>query len=257
MAQSPCPFVWYELMTSDSAAAESFYRQVVGWTTRDAGMPGMRYTLLSAGGGDVAGLMDLPAEACAAGARPGWLGYVGVDDVDAATARLRQAGGHVHKEPADIPGVGRFAVVADPQGATLALFKGAADMAPTQPAADTPGRVGWHELHAGEEATAFAFYSTLFGWTQADTMDMGPMGIYRLFAAGSTAIGGMMTRTPEMPVPCWLFYFNVEAIDAAAERVRAQGGRVVNGPMEVPGGSWIVNALDPQGALFALVAPKR
>jgi len=259
MPTTASPFVWYELMTSDATAAEAFYRSVIGWKTADAGMPGMKYTLLSAGETAIAGLMDLPAEACAAGARPGWLGYVAVDDVDARLDRLLQAGGAVHQPAQDIPGVGRFATVADPQGAAFCLFKGSSDEQAPQPAEGTPGTMGWHELYAGDLASAWPFYASLFGWTQDEAIDMGKMGVYQMFAVGtgSPAIGGMMTCPPELPMPCWLYYVNVEAIDAAAARATAAGGQVVSGPMEVPGGSWIVQCLDPQGAMFAMVSPKR
>lgn len=257
MATQPSPFVWYELMTTDTAAARAFYSQVVGWQANDSGMPGMDYTLLSAGPHQIAGLMSLPPEASAQGVPPNWTGYVGVDDVDAKAAALQQAGGSVLRPPEDIPGVGRFAVVADPHGAAFCLFKGNDPSPPTPPAAGTLGTVGWHELMAGALDPAWAFYSQLFGWAKSDAMDMGPMGIYQLFNAGGDAIGGMMTRPPEMPVSAWLYYFNVDAIDAAVGRIQAGGGTVINGPMEVPGGSWIVQASDPQGAMFALVAPQR
>jgi predicted enzyme related to lactoylglutathione lyase len=88
-------------------------------------------------------------------------------------------------------------------------------------------------------------------------MDMGPMGRYQLFAAGEANIGGMMTKPPAVPVPHWTYYFNVPAIDAAAARVTSGGGRIIHGPMQVPGDLWIVSCFDPQGAGFALVAPKR
>ena len=175
----------------------------------------------------------------------------------AATARVQAAGGTVCHVPEDIPGVGRFSVLTDPQGAAFILFKGNLDAAPPAPPPGTPGTVGWHELHAGDGAKAWDFYSTQFGWTKDSAMDMGPMGVYQLFATGGEAVGGMMTKMPEQPMPAWLYYFNVEAIDAAAQRVSAGGGKVVNGPMEVPGGQWIINAVDPQGAMFALVAPTR
>ena len=257
MSTPASPFVWYELMTSDATAAEAFYRRVIGWQTADAGMPDLRYTLLSVGDTAIAGLMDLPAEARAGGAQPGWLGYIAVDDVDARLAQVLQAGGAAFHPAQDIPGVGRFATVADPQGAALCLFKGSSAEQPPQPAAGTPGTIGWHELYAGDLDSAWSFYSGLFGWTKDEAIDMGAMGVYQLFAAGGPAIGGMMTRPPEVPKPCWLYYVNVEAIDAAAARVTAASGQVVSGPMEVPGGSWIVQCLDPQGAMFAMVAPKR
>lgn len=255
-----CPFVWYELMTTDAEAAARFYSRVVGWQTADAGMPGPAYTLLKAGDVVVGGLMAQPADVAQAGAPPAWVGYIGVPDVDAAVASITAAGGQQHRPAEDIPGVGRFAVMADPHGAVFVVFKdhsapGAAPPAPA--AADAPGAIGWHELMAGDLDSAWSFYSAQFGWRKDTVMDMGPMGTYLLFAAGGEAIGGMMTRPAEVPVPFWLYYVNVEAIDAAAARVGAEGGRVLNGPMEVPGGSWIVQAMDPQGAVFALVAPRR
>ncbi len=257
MANPASKFVWYELMTSDLAAAEKFYKEVVGWKMEDSAIPGMKYTHLMAGNTSVGGMMTLPDDAKKMGAPPAWMGYVGVADVDASAAAIKAAGGAVHKAPEDIPGVGRFAVVADPQGASFMLFKGNMDEAPPAPPAATPGTVGWHELHAADGAKAWDFYASQFGWTKDTAMDMGPMGVYQLFAAGGEAMGGMMTKMPAQPVPAWLYYFNTDAIDAAAKRVTDGGGQVVNGPMEVPGGSWIINAIDPQGAMFALVAPKR
>jgi len=257
MAANQGKFVWYELMTSDSKAAESFYRSAIGWDTKDSGMADRSYTLLSAGPTMVAGLMPIPEEARVMGARPAWIGYIGVDDVDACVARLKTAGGSVHRAPDDIPGIGRFAVVADPHGAAFILFKGAGGEAPAPAAPGTPAHIGWHELHAGDCESAFAFYAGLFGWTRAEAIDMGPMGVYQTFATGGVPVGGIMTRTSETPVPFWLYYFNVEAIDAAVARVGKAGGRMVNGPHQVPGGSWIAQCIDPQGAMFAMVGPKR
>ena len=254
---TPAKFVWYELMTPDAKAAEAYYSHVIGWTMQDAGMPGGAYTLLSAGGHTLGGLMALPPEAAAMGTPTCWTGYIGVDDVDASAARIASRGGKVLRSPEDIPGVGRFAVVADPHGAAFIVFRGNAAEAPPAPAPDMPGSIGWHELHASDGPAAMAFYAEQFRWTQADAMDMGPMGLYQLFTTGGNAVGGIMTKMPEMPVPFWLYYINVEAIDAAAQRATAGGGKVINGPMEVPGGSWIVNCIDPQGAHFAMVAPKR
>ena len=257
MAKNHGAFVWIELMTSDTKAAESFYRSVVGWGTQDAGMADRSYTLLSVGGAMVGGLMAIPEEARAMGARPGWMGYISVDDVDAYARRVTAAGGAVHRAPEDIPGVGRFAVVADPHGAGFILFRGSNEEGPQPAAPGTPGHTGWHELRAGDGASAFAFYSGLFGWTKAEAIDMGAMGVYQTFATGGAPVGGMMTKTAETPAPSWLYYFNVDAIDAAVARVKGAGGQLINGPMQVPGGSWIVQCLDPQGAMFALIAAKR
>ena len=251
-------FVWYEYMASDAKAAADFYARVVGWAASDAGMSGIPYTLLSAGPTMVAGLMTVPEDARKMGARPGWLGYVGVPDVDGYAAKIAAAGGKIIRAAADIPSVGRFAVVGDPDGAAFVIFKGAPAEDPRPSlATNAPGNVGWRELHAGGLEGAFAFYSGLFGWKKTQAMDMGPMGTYQLFEIDGGQRGGMMTKTAETPAPFWLHYFNVAAIDAAAERIKAGGGRIVSGPHEVPGGEWIVRGLDPQGATFALLAPGR
>ena len=250
-------FVWYDVMTSDTKAAQSFYCSVIGWEAKDSGMTDRAYTLFSAGPVTVGGLMPIPDEARAMGARPGWTGYIAVDDVDAYAARVKAAGGAVHRAPDDIPGVGRFAVVADPHGAVFILFKGASDEGPPAAVPGTPGHVGWHELHAGDGEKAFAFYSGLFGWSKSEAMPMGEMGVYQIFAINGAQAGGMMTKMPQTPAPFWLYYFIVDAIDAAAARVKTAGGQILHGPMEVPGGRWVVQCLDPQGAIFAMVAPKR
>jgi predicted enzyme related to lactoylglutathione lyase len=248
-------FVWYELMTTDVAAAEGFYGQVLGWSAEKFDGAEIDYTRFSAGEALVAGLMTIPEDACKAGAKPGWMGYVAVDDVDARAAQVVREGGAIHRPAADIPTVGRFAIAADPQGAMFALFKpqGHEEMQP--PAPGTAGHGGWHELYAADWQSAFAFYEKLFGWSKADAVDMGPMGTYQLFAAGGQPIGGMMNKPEGFPRPAWLYYFNVDDIDTAAGRVTEEGGQIVHGPMEVPGGSWIVQCLDPQGAMFALVEP--
>ena len=257
MALFPARFVWYDVMTTDTKAAAAFYKAVIGWDATEMGSADRPYTVFSAGPAMAAGLMPIPKEACAEGAKPCWTGYIGVDDVDAYAARVTSAGGKVLRAPEDIPGVGRFALAADPHGAHFILFKGMGE-APDQGAApDAPGRVGWHELHAGDREEAFAFYSGLFNWTKADAVDMGPMGIYQIFAAGGAPCGGMMTRMPETPGPFWLYYFTVDSIQSAMARVIQNGGQAINGPHEVPGGSWIVQCLDPQGAMFAMVSANR
>ncbi len=255
MANSHGRFVWYELVTTDMEAAKAFYTEVVGWGTQDASTPGAAYTLFTAGGASVSGLMSLPEDARKSGLRPSWLGYVGVDDVDAAADRIKQLGGAVHVPPKDVPNVSRFSVAVDPQMATIALFKWL-NSEPEQPAdLDGPGRVGWHELLADDWEKAWAFYGELFGWQKADA-DIGVAGTYQLFSAGGQTIGGMFTKPAMVPVPFWLYYFNVGDIDLAMKRVKAGGGQILNGPIEVPGNRWIVQCTDPQGAIFALVGKR-
>jgi uncharacterized protein len=247
-------FVWYELMTTDTAAAKAFYGKVVGWGAQD--VPAMAYTLFTAGDRPVSGLMDQPEDARRMGAPPSWIGYVSVDDVDATTDKVKSLGGSVYVPPKDIPDVGRFSVVADPQKTAFALFKWATPAQDQPPEPELPGRIGWHELLATDWEKALAFYSGLFGWQKDSAFDMGPMGTYQLFSAGGPPIGGMFNKPATVPVTFWLYYFNVGDIDAAAERVTAGGGKILMGPMEVPGGGWILQGTDPQGAAFALLGKR-
>lgn len=254
-------FVWYDLMTTDLPAARTFYGHVTGWAIAEAGMPGTDYSLARLGQVPVGGMMTLPEEVRAQGGRAGWMGYVAVADVDAASAEVSEAGGTIHRAPADIPGIGRFCVAADPQGAVFVLFRGDGPLPPAPPP-NTPGHFGWHELHARDWEEAFVFYASLFGWVKTEAVDMGPMGTYQLFGApgpdaGCSGIhtGGMMTIA-QVPAPFWLYYVTVEDIDAAGSRIIAGGGRIVSGPHQVPGGAWTIQALDPQGAVFALVGPR-
>jgi uncharacterized protein len=255
MADSHGRFVWYELMTTDMEAAKAFYAEVVGWGTQDASMPGMAYTLFTAGGTSVSGLMGLSEDARKSGLRPSWLGYVGVNDVDATAHRIKELGGAVHVPPTDIPNISRFSVAVDPQMATIALFKWLEGGQAQPPALDAPGGVGWHELLAADWEKAWAFYGDLFGWQKAQA-DTGAMGTYQLFSAGGQTIGGMFTKPPTEPVPFWLYYFNVGDIDMAMKRVKAGSGEILTGPIEVPGGRWIAQCTDPQGAIFALVGKR-
>jgi predicted enzyme related to lactoylglutathione lyase len=254
----PC---WYELCTSDGSlgAAEDFYGKVLGWTFNDSGMPDFQYHLAGAGGDLVAGLMNMPAEPKAAGMPPFWLLYFAVDDADGTAADAKAAGGSVLKEPADIPGTGRFAILADPQGAGFGVLQ-------PQPMAEggeggnafdqkKPGHGSWHELMSTDPEAGFRFYSGLFGWTKGETVPMPEAGTYQLFRYDGTNIGGMM-RLGNAPVPAWLAYFSVDGVDPAVERIKAAGGKIAHGPMEVPGGDNIAVAQDPQGAWFAIVGPK-
>lgn len=252
-------FVWHELRTTDAKGAEAFYTHVIGWKTKESGDPGgVPYKLFSVGGMDTAGMLELNQPMLDAGMRPEWVGFIGVNDVDAYAKRVEQAGGKLHCEPQDIPGIGRWAYVEDPQGAAFLLFKGSLDYAPPRPPMGTPGIVGWNELSANDGETAWPFYSGIFGWNQDSTMDMGPMGTYRIFNNGGAPIGALMTRDPKnSPVPFWLYYFNVEDIDAANGRITEKNGQVLMGPHQVPGDQWIILGQDPQGAMFALVGPRK
>jgi predicted enzyme related to lactoylglutathione lyase len=248
---TPAKFRWYELQTTDAAAAEAFYCAVVGWSAEHLGPQPDGYTTFNTEAGGVAGMMTLGAGEGA----PRWIGYIAVDDVDASVGRITAAGGAVRQPPTDVPGMLRFSGVADPQGAAFVVFKGTSPDGP--PSGDGPGYVGWHELWASDGAKAFDFYAGQFGWTKTNTFDMGPMGTYQLWTDGRDGgadAGGMMTSAPGGPGPVWNYYFRVESIEAAAARVSAAGGTVTNGPHPVPSGDWIVQGTDPQGAAFSLVS---
>ncbi|MBE9603362.1 VOC family protein [Acetobacteraceae bacterium H6797] len=256
-------FVWHELATTDTEAATAFYRKVAGWEVLPNDMNDMPYTILGKGERGIAGLMALPEEAKARGARPAWMGYIAVADIEALMARLLALGGRQHYPPTDIPNVGRFAVVADPQGAAFCLLQLLRDGPPPAMPSGATGLIGWNELMAGDQEKVFPFYAELFGWKRADAVPMGPMGVYQLFGLGEgeqsgceSVIGGMMTKPPVMPMPFWCYYISVESIAAAKGRLEQAGGQVINGPMEVPGGIWVLQALDPQGVFFCLMGPQ-
>jgi predicted enzyme related to lactoylglutathione lyase len=255
MAGAQNPFVWYELLTGDTAGAKAFYSKVVGWKTQDMPMPGMTYTLLNAGDTQVGGLMALPKDAADAGMKPCWVGYIGVDDADSAAAKVQKLGGTILKAPADIPNVGRFAVVSDPQGAAFNLFK--PSQGGQRVVSSEPGHIGWHELHTSDWAKAFEFYAQMFGWAKGDAVDMGSMGTYQLFKVGDMAVGAMFNSPAAQAARFWLYYFHVADIDAAHKRVIDNDGKIMFGPQQVPGGSWIVQATDPQGAAFALLGSRK
>jgi predicted enzyme related to lactoylglutathione lyase len=251
----PNSFFWYDLMTDDTAAATKFYADVVGWVPQDSGSPG--YTALTVDGMGVAGLMAVPEDAAAMGARPAWMGYIHVDDVAAKLEEIRAGGGKALKGPVTIPGVITFAVAADPQGAGFLIAKPERSDAPPRPAHNAPGTIGWHELYANDWQAVWPFYETLFGWTKAHVVDMGPMGTYQLFSTGGPEAGGMMNRPPAVPVCYWNYYIVVESITAAEQKIIAGKGQILVPPHQVPGGGWILQAMDPQGAVFALTSGQK
>jgi len=246
-------FVWCELMTTDTAAAESFYKKVVGWTAKPFGPDGSYTVLNNSSGSGVGGIMKLPDQAKQMGAPPHWMMYVGTPDVDGTAMRIVQLGGRVHKQPEEIPTVGRFAVVQDPFGASFAIFT-------PKPAAGSPpmkkgpiGDFSWFELYSPNPEGAWKFYETLFGWEKTSAMDMGPeMGTYQMFGRGGGIPNGGIMKPPSGAPAAWMPYAMVKDAKSAAATATANGGKIVNGPMEVPGGDWIAVGIDPQGAMFAV-----
>jgi predicted enzyme related to lactoylglutathione lyase len=251
-------FIWHELMTTDPEAAGAFYSKVVPWKTQPSGMPS--YTLWLAGNTQTGGLMALPEDSQAAGTPPHWLIYLGTPDVDATVSQAEGLGAKVLKPAADIPNVGRFAVLADPQGATFAVYTpGTSVEGGGSGGAPEPGEYMWHELATTDPEGALAFYTELFGWSKGEAHDMGNM-TYQIFDyANPTGMGvGGIYRVQGASTPShWLSYVRVSNVEKAVAAAKANGGRVLNGPMEVPGGSWIAMLLDPQGGEFALVEPPK
>lgn len=255
--------IWYELITPDPVAAKAFYDDVVGWTIEPQPSGEMDYRMIGrSDGGNAGGVMRLTDEMASHGARPTWLAYVNVADVDECVAAIEQAGGKTLMAAFDIPGIGRIALIADPQGAPFYVMK------PTPPegrenaqsdvfSVDQPQHVRWNELSTTDPDGAIAFYSNQFGWTQEGDMDMGEAGKYRFIQNRGTTIGAVMPKPAQRPVSSWTYYIGVDDIDRATEAVKAGGGNVLVGPMEIPGGEYAVNAMDPQGASFGLVGPRK
>jgi predicted enzyme related to lactoylglutathione lyase len=254
-------FIWYELLTRDATKAKAFYDSVVGWNIDAEPAPGgMDYRMINAADGAAGGLMQLNADMLAGGAQPVWLGYLGVDDVDASVAAVVAAGGQVHLPAFDIPDVGRLAMVSDPQGVPFYVMRGATEGRSSTAYQRTGlGHVSWNELRTSDDAAALAFYEKLFNITAAGSMSMGEMGEYTFIANGDSkgeAVGAVMRSAPGSS-PAWRFYFRVPDITEAQARVEAGGGKVIMGPHQVPGGEWVIGIVDPEGVACGCVSPNK
>lgn len=262
-------FIWYELMTSDPDAAAKFYEPIVGWKISAHSDPasasgGMDYRMIErSDGGMAGGVLKLNEDMVKGGARPCWMGYLYVPDVDKTVAAVVADGGKVLMPGMDIE-VGRIAMVADPQGVPHYV------MTPKPPEGKegmdsdvydrwAEQRVSWNELMSPDLASAKTFYAKHYRFEFNNSMPMGPMGDYCFIdhASSTEAIGAVMQKSADMPVGLWNFYIRVPAIDAAVAKIKELGGQVFADPMEVPGGEWVINGTDPQGAMFSLVAKGR
>jgi uncharacterized protein len=250
-------FIWYELMTPDPEGSKAFYDAVIGWTIGDATPEYNGYRMIGAEGGYAGGVLPITPEMQQHGARPTWLGYLNVADVDAAVASIERAGGKALMPATDIPNVGRIAMAADPQGAAFYVMKpippaGHENEPSTVFSPEKAGRCAWNELSTSDPSAARRFYSEQFGWTSEDFMPMGEHGEYRFIDHHGLRLGAIAGAMNGQP-PHWRFYFTVASVSAAKQTAEAKGGKVVTGPMEVPGGGHIIVGFDPQGAEFALV----
>ena len=246
-------FVWYELATTDLAAAEQFYGDVTGsWTFGSFDMPGEEYRVVKVGERAIGGFVRIAPGTQGPG--PLWRGYIDVDDVEAMAARVKTAGGAVHYGPEDIANSGTFAVCSDPSGAQFMIFKGLAGQQPQIPL-ETPGAVGWHELYTDDLDASWSFYSSLFGWTKSRSADLGLAGTYQVFGINGVDVGAMLSA-PSKP-SSWLFYVTVDDIDTAAKRIASRGAVIRGCSMDTPDAALMVQARDLQGAVFAVRSSSR
>jgi predicted enzyme related to lactoylglutathione lyase len=256
-------FIWYELMTPDPDASKTFYDAVVGWDIEQAPAGPMDYRMIRrSDGGNAGGVLRLTHEMTGHGARPTWLGYIDVDDVNAKADAIAGAGGTIMMPPFDIPDIGRIAMVTDPAGAPFYIIK------PTPPdgqpdgqsdvfSVDQPQHIRWNELASADQDGTIEFFKSQFGWVQDGAMPMGPMGDYKFIFQNGVRTGAVMRKPEQLPVSMWTFYIGVDDIDRAASAVTQGGGQILHGPIEIPGGEYSIHGLDPQGASFGLVGSRK
>jgi predicted enzyme related to lactoylglutathione lyase len=246
-------FIWYELLTSDAAAAKAFYDRVVGWDIEAIASSPMNYRMIRTGKGNAGGVMELNPGMREHGARPTWLGYIGVDDVDETVAKAEGLGARSMMPAFDIPGVGRLAMLADPQGIPFYVMRGASEEASNAFSPDEHGHAAWNELTTSDLEAAKRFYLDMFGWSLGDVMPMGELGDYQFIEHSGRMIGAMM-QAHGGAQPSWNFCFRTDSVDRGAEAIRSGGGTITFGPAEVPGGDRVVQALDPEGAAFMIIS---
>ena len=244
-------FLWHELVTADLKAAGRFFTKIADWKT-EGWDQNPDYQMFVAKTGPMAGLAVLDAQSRAAGARPHWLTYIGSPDAAETGRQAVALGGRILKPLTEMPPVGKWVVLQDPQGAVFAAFT--PSRAPTAP--EHPVELGdfsWHELATSDWKAAFEFYKKLFGWQETSAMDMGPdLGVYQMYGRGGAPLGGIYNKPKNAPGPsAWLPYIRVTDARTTPAATKKGGGQVINGPLEVPGGDWITMALDPQGGPFA------
>ncbi|MBB4612022.1 VOC family protein [Novosphingobium taihuense] len=258
----PVPFCWYDLMTSDADGAADFYGKVIGWklSAPDPQSPMDYRMILRSDGGANGGVLQLTEAMRQGGARPAWVPYLAVPDIDTGLAAIEADGGRALMPRTDIA-EGSFAMMTDPQGALFYV------MQPRPPAdrpdaqsdafkADGVQHVRWHDLATPDPAGAKAFYARHFGFEFNNAMPMGELGEYAFIDFEGQALGGIMPLFGEARGPGWQVYFGVASVTQARAAIANSGGKILAEPHQVPGGDWVVIAQDPQGAQFGVVGPK-
>lgn len=243
-------FVWYDLQTTDKAAAEAFYGGLFGWNFVK-GDKGDGYIHLKNGENGFGGVGDVQG-----GAPPHWLGYVGSDDVSGAVARLSGLGAKTVMPAMSIPDVGTIAVLSDPTGALFALYQSAHD-APSdwKPARESIGDIGWADVTVDDVERGKTFYSKAFGWSAGEGVGA-PGEEYYMLSGGESPFGGLMKRPEMMPMCAWTYYVNVEDADAISAKAKELGGRVLH-EETVPDMVKFAVLQDPQGAVLGVVQSLR
>lgn len=260
MTKPESDFIWYELMTTDPDAAADFYGAVVGWKiTGPVGPDGRDYRMIARDdGGNAGGVLGLTKEMCEAGARPIWMPYLYAADVDATLSAIEAEGATVQMPPADLP-VGRIAMVTDPQGVPIYVMhpippEGNPDAVSDVFSREAVQHARWNELASPDLEASKRFYARYFGFEFNEAMSMGEMGDYCFIDRGDKRLGAIMQRQNENQPAAWLIYFGVPSVTKAKAAIEQNGGSVLMGPQEVPGGEWVIAATDPQGAGFGLVS---
>ena len=266
MANPAGSYIWYELMSPDPDASKAFYDAVVGWDIdAQSSVPGgaVDYRMIKRGdGGNTGGVLKIDQAMQDHGARPLWLGYLYAEDVDATAAAIQTDGGMILIAPHDAPGIGRFSMVTDPVGVPFYIMKptppeGDEDKTSDVFSVDRPQHVRWNELATTDQDGMLAFFARHFGWRQEGAMDMGEMGEYRFLYADGVRIGAVMPKPAQLPMSLWTHYIGVDDIDRAAAAVTNGGGKIMHGPIEIPGGEYSFSGVDPQGAAFGVVGPRK
>ena len=246
--QGPWPgrFVWHDLMTTDAAKAVPFYTSLFDWQINEVPMPQGTYRMIVCGPGPIGGIVEeknIPMSH--------WMPYVGVDDVDRSAAKCTALGGSVVVPPSDIPETGRFAVIGDPQGAYLSIYKGLPESQGFDPDLPVPGRICWNEVLSTDDAAAQRFYSGMFGWSD-EPKDLGPMGTYHVQMLGKAQAGGIMKNPMNGAPSAWLCYFFVEDLTTATDKAKQLGATALMENQPIPEVGAFSMLIDPSGACFAL-----
>jgi len=239
-------FVWHDLLTPNPAGAHEFYGKVLGWK-KQAWEQDASYQMFAAPSGPIGGTVEARAET------PHWLPYIATTDLDAAVATGTRLGGRVLRPAESLPNGGRYATLADPQGASFGLY--ASKDSTGSDRAPQVGEFSWHELATTvAPSVVFPFYAELFGWDEISQHDMGPMGMYLVFGRNGQQLGGVFDKSSQggPGSAYWLGYVSVKDLEGTVERAKGARGSLLTGPMDVPGGDRIAQLMDPHGAFFAL-----